>query len=26
VLMIGVKRDWSKPDQKSGTQFSNIDA
>jgi len=26
VLMIGVKRDWSKPDAKSGTQFSNIDA
>ena len=26
VFMIGVKRDWSKPDQKSGTQFSNIDA
>jgi len=26
VLMIGVKRDWSKPDSKSGTQFSNIDA
>ena len=26
VLMIGVKRDWSKPDQQSGTQFSNIDA
>ena len=26
VLMIGVKRDWSEPDQKSGTQFSNIDA
>ena len=26
VLMIGVKRDWSKPDNKSGTQFSNIDA
>ena len=26
VLMIGVKRYWSKPDQKSGTQFSNIDA
>ncbi|PWK61011.1 protein translocase subunit SecF [Roseicyclus mahoneyensis] len=26
VLMIGVKRDWSKPDGKAGTQFSNIDA
>jgi len=26
VLMIGVKRDWSKPDNKAGTQFSNIDA
>jgi preprotein translocase subunit SecF len=26
VLMIGVKRDWSKPDAKSGTQFSDIDA
>jgi len=26
VLMIGIKRDWSKPDSKAGTQFSNIDA
>ena len=26
VLMIGVKRDWSKPDAKAGTQFSDIDA
>ncbi len=26
VLMIGVKRDWSKPDAKAGTQFSNTDA
>jgi preprotein translocase subunit SecF len=26
VLMIGVKRDWSKPDAPTGTQFSNIDA
>ncbi|QBX99554.1 protein translocase subunit SecF [Rhodophyticola sp. CCM32] len=26
VLMIGVKRDWSKPDGKAGTQFSRIDA
>jgi preprotein translocase subunit SecF len=26
VLMIGVKRDWSKPDGKAGTQFANIDA
>ncbi|NKX43497.1 protein translocase subunit SecF [Roseicyclus persicicus] len=26
VLFIGVKRDWSKPDAKAGTQFSNIDA
>jgi len=26
VLMIGVKRDWTKPDSKAGTQFSNIDA
>jgi len=26
VLMIGVKRDWTKPDNKAGTQFSNIDA
>jgi preprotein translocase subunit SecF len=26
VLMIGVKRDWSKPDGNAGTQFSNIDA
>ncbi|MBF9031365.1 protein translocase subunit SecF [Rhodobacterales bacterium HKCCE3408] len=26
VLMLGVKRDWSKPDQNAGTQFSNTDA
>jgi preprotein translocase subunit SecF len=26
LLKLGVKRDWSKPDAKSGTQFSNIDA
>lgn len=26
VLMIDVKRDWSKPDGNAGTQFSNIDA
>ncbi|PYE85447.1 protein translocase subunit SecF [Pseudoroseicyclus aestuarii] len=26
VLMLGVKRDWSKKDPKAGTQFSNIDA
>ncbi|MFP5507629.1 MAG: protein translocase subunit SecF [Alphaproteobacteria bacterium] len=23
---LGIKRDWSKPDAKAGTQFSNIDA
>jgi preprotein translocase SecF subunit len=26
LLKLGVKRDWSKPDAKAGTQFSNIDA
>ena len=27
LLMLGVKRDWSKPDPNSaGTQFANIDA
>jgi preprotein translocase subunit SecF len=26
VLMLGVKRDWSKPDNNQGNQFSNIDA
>jgi len=26
VLMIGVKRDWSKPDNSAGTQFQNVDA
>ncbi|MBD3679218.1 MAG: protein translocase subunit SecF [Rhodobacteraceae bacterium] len=26
VLMLGVKRDWSKPDNNSGNQFANIDA
>lgn len=26
VLMLGVKRDWSKPTNTSGTQFGNIDA
>lgn len=26
VLMMGVKRDWSKPDNNQGNQFANIDA
>ena len=26
VLMLGVKRDWSKPDANQGNQFANIDA
>lgn len=26
LLMLGVKRDWSKPDQNAGTQFGNVDA
>ncbi|MXQ07010.1 protein translocase subunit SecF [Alphaproteobacteria bacterium GH1-50] len=26
VLMLGVKRDWSKPDANQGNQFGNIDA
>ncbi|MDX1782151.1 MAG: protein translocase subunit SecF [Thalassovita sp.] len=26
VLMLGVKRDWSKPDQNQGNQFANVDA
>ena len=26
VLMLGVKRDWSKPDANEGNQFANIDA
>jgi preprotein translocase subunit SecF len=26
VLLLGVKRDWSKPDNGAGTQFANIDA
>jgi preprotein translocase subunit SecF len=26
VLMLGTKRDWSKPDQTAGTQFGNTDA
>ena len=26
VLMLGVKRDWSKPDNNQGNQFGNIDA
>ena len=26
LLKLGIKRDWSKPDAKAGTQFSNIDA
>ncbi len=26
VLMLGVKRDWSKPDNNQGNQFQNIDA
>ena len=25
LLVLGVKRDWSKPDATSGTQFGNID-
>lgn len=26
LLWLGVKRDWSKPDNEAGTQFANIDA
>lgn len=26
VLWLGVKRDWSKPDAKAGTEFSKVDA
>ncbi|MBM9594921.1 protein translocase subunit SecF [Roseitranquillus sediminis] len=26
VLMLGVKRDWSKPDANQGNQFANVDA
>ncbi|WP_319823866.1 protein translocase subunit SecF [Thalassovita sp.] len=26
VLMLGVKRDWSKPDNNQGNQFANVDA
>jgi preprotein translocase subunit SecF len=26
LLKLGVKRDWSKPDNTSGNQFANIDA
>ena len=26
LLVLGVKRDWSKPDSTAGTQFSNVDA
>lgn len=26
VLLLGVKRDWSKPDANAGTQYANIDA
>ena len=26
VLMLGVKRDWSKPDNNQGNQFGNVDA
>ncbi|MEM9344769.1 MAG: protein translocase subunit SecF [Pseudomonadota bacterium] len=26
LLVLGVKRDWSKPDASAGTQFDNIDA
>ena len=26
VLMLGVKRDWSKPDKNDGNQFANVDA
>lgn len=26
LLMLGVKRDWSKPDKGAGTQFANVDA
>ena len=26
VLLLGVKRDWSKPDANAGNQYANIDA
>ncbi|WP_273523565.1 protein translocase subunit SecF [Rhodosalinus sediminis] len=26
LLLLGVKRDWSKPDQTAGTQFGDVDA
>jgi preprotein translocase subunit SecF len=26
LLRLGVKRDWSKPDNSAGTQYGNIDA
>ncbi|WP_372890435.1 protein translocase subunit SecF [Rhodosalinus sp.] len=26
LLLLGVKRDWSKPDQNAGTQFGDVDA
>ncbi|MCB1340023.1 MAG: protein translocase subunit SecF, partial [Pseudooceanicola sp.] len=26
VLMLGVKRDWSRPDAKAGTRYADIDA
>jgi preprotein translocase SecF subunit len=26
LLWLGVKRDWSKPDNEAGTQFANVDA
>lgn len=26
LMKLGIKRDWTKPDAKAGTQFSNIDA
>ncbi|MGB1209547.1 MAG: protein translocase subunit SecF, partial [Paracoccaceae bacterium] len=26
LLWLGVKRDWSKPDNTAGNQFANVDA
>jgi preprotein translocase subunit SecF len=26
LLVLGVKRDWSKPDNTTGNQFANVDA
>jgi len=26
LLVLGVKRDWSKPDNTAGNQFANVDA